>query len=48
VQKGEALSGTIDSIDQGANDIPITQVGFDAKTLHLELDSIGRRLAPKP
>jgi len=34
------LSGTMDSIDQGANDIPIQVVKFTAPTVHLELRTI--------
>lgn len=35
------LTGTMDSIDQGAKNIPIDQVTFKDNVLHLELKSIG-------
>jgi len=40
-QPGGTLTGTMDSIDQGAKDIPIDQVTFKDNTLRLELKGIG-------
>src|SRR5512139_3688356 len=39
-QAGGAWSGTIDSIDQGANGIPIGTVTVDGAKLHLDLPMI--------
>ncbi|HEV2987926.1 MAG TPA: CocE/NonD family hydrolase, partial [Candidatus Angelobacter sp.] len=38
---GDKLTGTIDSLDQGANDIPISSVEQKADQVKLELSSIG-------
>ncbi|HEX6789757.1 MAG TPA: alpha/beta fold hydrolase [Candidatus Krumholzibacteria bacterium] len=40
LQSGAAWSGTIDSVDQGANGIPIGTVTVDGAKLHLDLPAI--------
>ena len=35
------LTGTMDSIDQGARDIPIDKIDYKEDTVHLELKKIG-------
>jgi hypothetical protein len=40
-KSGEALSGTMDSVDQGAKDLPLDAVVFDGSVMKFTLSSIG-------